>query len=142
MICLSIALALLASCANHPFSSTTGGKGSVLVTIGRVGISNAKAARTIVPDLVANVDSYTITLTSHDGLMAKTASATTASPTCTFSDVESGTWDVSALAFRLEQAGSVVDSIADTILTTDADLSYVIATYSKSGYLCKTAAPL
>lgn len=78
-------LGLLVSCSD-PTSQT--GFGAVSVTV------SSGTSRSVVPDFTSSVDSYSITMTSHDGFSAKAGSATLASPNITFSSVEAGTWDI------------------------------------------------
>ena len=117
LVVLAVAAAVLASCSNPFFGKSKSGSGSVIVKFAQAGTASttlasralsAATARTIVPGIDANADSYKITLTSGSyptqTVLLLKANLSSSSPSYTFPNVEVGTWDVTVEA---QKAGVV-----------------------------------
>jgi len=130
-------LVILLSACDNPFarrSSKPGPvkSGTVTVTFGNK-IGAKKLARTIVPDIVASADSFTVTLTSKNGYAAKTsANIAPGVGQAVFVGVEAGTWNVSVTAYMstFAVASGEYDSL---VLGADATQSATVYLSPNSG---------
>jgi formylglycine-generating enzyme len=108
-----ILLAGLATGCGNPFASKksagrSAGKATLTVSFGSKSASG-KAARTIVPDLVATASSFTVTLTSESSPPAAQLQSTASSVgSVTIAGVEAGAWDIAVAAKASD--GSVIAS--------------------------------
>jgi hypothetical protein len=86
--------ACLPSCQNA-FENATGSAGTICVDLGS---SFGKKSKTILPHYLSQVSSIEVTVSS--GGSSQTQTATSTSGELTFSNLEIGTWTISAIAFK------------------------------------------
>ncbi len=125
-IVIAAVLALI-SCKN-PLFKVPAPSSTVTVSFG----FDRGGARTVLPDLLAAVDTYEITLTSQDGFADITGLATKAVPVCTLTDVTAGTWNIAVTA----KAGTVSvasGSLADQVVAAALDVTVPLTAVAPSG---------
>jgi hypothetical protein len=122
----AIGLLTIISCSNNILNEGSD-KTSLKVTVD--GYSSG-VNRSVVPDFTSQIDSYYITLTSGNGYTTRTQSVTTGS--ATFSDIETGSWDINVSA----KNGSTIvgtGSLADQTISTGENNITVTLSYSQTG---------
>ncbi len=128
LLALTAAALVFFSC-KVPLDKETTGSGSVSVNF----LQTVPGSRTILPDLAAGVDTYEVTLRSHDGFADKTGTATRASPSCTIADVSLGTWDIEVVA----KAGAVTIAtgslLNQTVATDPLNVTVPLAVSAPTG---------
>ncbi|OHE67410.1 MAG: hypothetical protein A2413_08745 [Treponema sp. RIFOXYC1_FULL_61_9] len=120
---LALTLTLIAGLLSCQFlqGNAAAEKGRVVVSFSQVG----PGSRSIVPDLVASVDSYTVTLTSLNGYVPKSLTVPSIQPSCDFTEVEAGTWDI---AVEAKKGGAIIGSgvLTGELLNPGATLSRTV----------------
>lgn len=136
-IAAAVLVLLLSACANpfaHKASKSGAVKsGTVTITFGNK-IGAKKLARTIVPDIVASAESFTVTLTSKNGYTAKTAANIAPGVgQAVFVGVEAGTWDVNVTAYMSETTPVASGTYSGLVLGADAAQSATVYLSPNSG---------
>jgi len=126
MALYAIGLFTIISCSNNFLNEGTD-KANLTVTVDGY---SAEQSRSVVADFAGNIDSYYITLTSDSGYTTRTQSVTTGS--ATFSDIETGSWDVSVSA-KIGSAIVGTGSLSNQTIGTGTNNITVTLSYSQTG---------